>query len=333
MNRINRLETDLDGTRPLDFLVVGAQKSGTTALWEYLRGHPRIFLPASKEAPFFNNDSYYGEGYRSFAKDYFAKAEKSSLWGVVSPQYMSNREITKRVALTLPSARIVAVLRDPVSRAISHFKMARRRGQETRSIDQAFMDGLAVERLHEARDLPASPGSESRCYLAWGEYGRILGHYLDEYGADRILILFFEDLVKKPGDSVDRLMSFLGLPTGYRPENLGEQIFAGTTESRFPGIKEGFHRSVLGRMWKHLPRETRARLSFTFERINSAPLKEYEREAATPSDSTIGALGEFFLPDVALLEKSFGVSAPWPRFGELRARLKDQPATEIRRSA
>ena len=83
-----RLRRDDAVARPLDFLVIGAQRSGTTTLWRYLSSHPGLFLPRVKEAPFFSED-WYDRGYAWWFQTALEDPPRDRLLGTVTPQYMS----------------------------------------------------------------------------------------------------------------------------------------------------------------------------------------------------------------------------------------------------
>ncbi len=74
----------------LDFIVIGAQKSGTTTLFEYLRGHPELYLPPGKEAPFFSHEEVWKDGWGEYVRRNFPGAGEAGdrLWGTVTPHYM-----------------------------------------------------------------------------------------------------------------------------------------------------------------------------------------------------------------------------------------------------
>src|ERR1035438_1302883 len=72
----------------LDFVIVGAQKAGTTSLFEYLRRHPELSLPAGKEMPFFSDEDARGRGWDDYLRKAFAFAGPESKWGTATPQYM-----------------------------------------------------------------------------------------------------------------------------------------------------------------------------------------------------------------------------------------------------
>jgi sulfotransferase family protein len=296
-----------------DFLVVGAQKSGTTAIHEYLYHHPGIAMPAGKEAPFFSNDERFRRGFDAFRKEHLPGARPDQVWGKVSPQYMTSEAIVDRISRSVPRAKIIAILRDPVERAKSHYRMALRRGYDTRPIDKAFTAALEPAALATARSLPAAPASEAQCYLAWGEYGRILGYYRARYPGDRILILFTEHLSGDPAATIDRVLEFVGLPPGYRPANLGESVFAGGSALRFPGLKPALKRLRADAAMKLLASPIRHRLRLAFDRFNERPTRRTSAPIQ-PSKEIEERLAEFYRGDVALLEQTFRVKVPWPRF-------------------
>jgi hypothetical protein len=168
----------------LDFLVIGAQKAGTTSLFEYLRLHPEIHMPPGKEVPYFSDDGMVAHGWEAYLGQTFAGTDPSLSWGTASPQYMAGavlmpagpvggapeRVVPERIRERLPEARLVAILRDPVARAESHHRMMRLRGEEPRSFDRAVAELLRPEALEQARREP----TPTSAYVAWGEYGRIL---------------------------------------------------------------------------------------------------------------------------------------------------------------
>jgi hypothetical protein len=315
----NMARTTLE--KGFDFLVVGAQKSGTTAIHEYLCHHPGIAMPPGKEAPFFSNEERFHRGFDAFRKEHFSEARPDQVWGNVSPQYMTSEAIVDRIAKNVPQAKIIAILRDPVERARSHYKMALRRGWETRPIDKAFTAALEPEALTTARSLSAAPSSEAQCYLAWGEYGRILGYYRTRYPDDSILVMFTEHLSSDPAATIDRLLEFVGLPPGYRPPNLGESIFAGGSAQRFPGLIPTLRRLHADLAITLLSSPTRHRLRLKYKQFNERPVRRTS-VSIQPSKEVEDRLADFFCGDVALLEKTFQMKVPWPRF---TAGSKDPP--------
>lgn len=121
----------------VDFLVIGAQKSGTTSLFHYLRAHPRIHIPFVKEIGFFSNERKFRKGVQWYLK-HFSDAEPHQIVGEVSPQYMAHPAAPGRIHSLFPDTRLIAVLRNPIDRAHSAYRMAVRRGGEKRAVEEAL---------------------------------------------------------------------------------------------------------------------------------------------------------------------------------------------------
>jgi hypothetical protein len=144
----------------LDFIVIGAQRCGTTSLFEYMRGHPDLYIPPAKEVPYFSHVDYL-EDWTDYIGRLFGEAEEGRLWGTVTPQYMvgglyrrnANPDgavgdpeiVPARIREQLPDARLIAILRDPVERAHSHYDWAVETGWEKRSFADAIGDLLKPE--------------------------------------------------------------------------------------------------------------------------------------------------------------------------------------------
>src|SRR5436189_26280 len=124
--------------RPLpDFLILGAQKAGTTALYAYLRWHPQVTGPSFKEVSFF--DRHYARGERWYRAH--LPVRRRAVVGEASPSYLFHPLAPERVARMLPEARLIALLRNPVDRAFSHYQHEVALGREQLS----FEDALAGE--------------------------------------------------------------------------------------------------------------------------------------------------------------------------------------------
>src|SRR4051794_22945776 len=128
--------------RPLpDFLILGAQKAGTTALYAYLRWHPEITGPSFKEVSFF--DRHYANGERWYRAH--MPARRRSLVGEASPSYLFHPLAPERVAGLLPEARLIALLRNPVARPSSNYQNEVALGGEPLSFEEAI--GREDERM------------------------------------------------------------------------------------------------------------------------------------------------------------------------------------------
>lgn len=198
--------------RPLpDFLVIGAQKAGTTALYAYLRWHPGITGPSWKEVSFFDRHWWRGE---AWYRGQFPLRPKGRLLGEASPSYLFHPLAPGRVRSLVPDVTLVALLRNPVDRAYSHYQHEVALGREPLS----FEDALAAEEERtrgEVERLVADPRAFSRAwwdhtYVARGRYAEQLERWLDVFPREQLLVLLSEELGEKPGETYASVLAFLG---------------------------------------------------------------------------------------------------------------------------
>lgn len=188
------------------FLLVGAQKSGTTTLAHDLAAHPEIEM-AAREVHYFDRNLDRGiEWYAGQFRDRPAKAIGES-----TPEYMFLPEVPPRIAEVLPGARLLVVLRDPVDRAYSHYWHNRARGHETLGFDEA----LAAE---EGRLAVVSTIERARwSYAARGMYADQLQRLFAHVDRARVHVLLFDDLVADPTTTVSTVYGFLDVDSSFRP--------------------------------------------------------------------------------------------------------------------
>ena len=196
------------GRRP-DFLIIGAVKSGTSSLAMYLAAHPEAFVAHRKEVRFFDDDSNFSRGIEWYERQ-FVGAEEARAVGEASPFYMASPEAASRIANTVPHARLIAVLRNPVDRAYSHYLHNRTWWRESRG----FSEALADER--EGRRIP-----QRFRYLALGRYAEQLTRFLSVLDSASIQVLFFEDLRESPASIFTSVCEFLNIDSTFIPANVG----------------------------------------------------------------------------------------------------------------
>src|SRR5829696_1663514 len=218
------------GRRPLpDFIIVGAKRGGTTSLYNYLLEHPQVapLFPRwqqIKGVRFFDNNFHRGLGwYRS----HFPTAARPprrqnqtarrTISGEASPYYLFHPLAAERASQTVPEARIIVLLRDPVERAYSHYKERVRHGAEPcRSFEEAIEREPERLRGEEERIL-ADPtyhsfAHEHHSYLSQGRYLEMLPRWLERFPPEQLLIMPSEQLYADPQAVLDRVLAFLGLP-------------------------------------------------------------------------------------------------------------------------
>ena len=212
------------------FLVIGAQRSGSTALYRYLAAHPAILPPIRKEVHYF--DFQYGKG-RAWYLAHFPGMHKRmagrrrTVTFEASPYYMVHPLAPERIRAFNPDMKLIAILRDPVDRALSHYHHETRRGVETLTFEEAI--AAEPERLSGAeRLLRQAPHHYSYqhhhfSYLDRGRYAHHLEPWLEHFPKKHLLVLRSEDLMEDPGPVMNRVFGFLGLPAHRVPAGAGSR--------------------------------------------------------------------------------------------------------------
>ena len=300
--------------KALDFLIIGAQKCATTTLFENLRGHPRINMPLEKEVPFFSGLDYCRSDWSGYSRQYFGE-EDDRLWGKATPQYLCDADAPERIKSMMPAVKLVVILRDPIDRSWSHYQMGKRRNTEFRDFDTAVGELLRPDGLVAGREgiVPTHAQgyeSEGDYYVAWSEYGRMLKRYAALFEPDQLLVLFTEDLREDAAGTLDKLLEFIGLEPGYRPESFSQVIHQGGGSNRIPhGLRVWLRqRGTVYRLWNLLPESRRGRLRFLYEQWN------VRREPASPrlmSEQTESALRRHFAQDLSMLTDLALGLPPW----------------------
>ena len=171
----------------LDFVAVGPQKTGTTWLYEVLKNHPKIAFPNDvKETMFF--DLNYDKGAQWYIS-HFLNDDANKICGEIGPSYFDVEYIPERIYSFNPNCKIIITLRDPISRALSLYRHHWARGRVKGSFQEA------VEQMPRI--------------LTAGDYAQHIPRWLDLFGEENILILFFDDLTVNPQQIVDDVCSFL----------------------------------------------------------------------------------------------------------------------------
>jgi hypothetical protein len=295
-------------TPRLDFIVIGAQKAGTTSLWRYLEDNEGLRMPTDKEASFFSEPGYPAE-LRSYMRALFKDAPRRSRLGTVTPVYMHGTpdapvpRIAERIAETFPEAKLVAVLRDPVERARSAHRMMERRGRERRSFTEAVEQLLAPDALDRARSRP----DDTNTYVVAGEYGRLLGAYLERFAREQLHVELSADLSHSPGEVVARVCEFLGVRP-HTPRHLGERFFQSGPPRVSPEAERDLNEYLERNAWSRMRHSAQERERFRqwFELWNVVP----EPPADPVDERTASLLREHYEADARLLEATTGVRVP-----------------------
>lgn len=194
-----------------DVVIIGAQKAGTTSLFSALSAHDGIIPARMKEVHFADWNWHRGVGWyeRCFPTGPGLRLE-------ATPNYLFFPHAAARLAQTAPKARLIAILRDPVARALSHHRYETQRGSERRPFEQAIADEIAAgdtawdQAVSDPKNWTHS--LQHHAYLRRGLYAAHLDRWGAHFGRDQILVIEDRALYADPKTELEKVLSFAGLP-------------------------------------------------------------------------------------------------------------------------
>ena len=288
-----------------DFLVIGAPKAGTTALHAALDRHPALYMSPVKEPKFFLTDGpppSRGGGpgdvptwrehvwRRADYEALFSPAAAGPLRGESTPFYLYDRQAQRRIRELIPTAKLIAILRDPVERAHSNWAHLWSAGLDP---EGDFLRACADE------DRRVAAGwAQFWHYTRLGRYGEQLEHLYLSFSREQVLVLRYRDLVDAPARTLDQICAFLGVPQRVVAEVPKENVTAHPAGSPGHRVVSQLIRGAAGAS-RHLPGTTGTAITRPLERMLQRgarprqPLTWEQRQALLPC----------FEPDIRLLEK------------------------------
>ena len=192
------------------FFIVGAQRAGTTYLYQLCAEHPEIEMaqPVRPEPKFFLRDDLYARGLDYYYSQFFSGEPGIRLRGEKSTSYYEVEEAARRIARHFPSAKIVFLLRDPIDRAISNYRFSVQNGLETLPMAEAFLREEERQHDYDPDKVSVSPFA----YLKRGRYIDYLTMYERYFPREGLGVFFYEHLVV--AGQPDALFTFLDVSTG-----------------------------------------------------------------------------------------------------------------------
>ena len=211
--------------KKLDFIIIGAQKSGTSALSHFLAQHPEICMAEPREAHAFDHEGYAGkwcdELLDEYYGGYFRHASGEPCLGEATPIYLFLPAAAAEISTWNPDIKLLVILRDPVERAISHYRMAVEEGYEHLPLWLALLVEPLRLWLGSARLAEHSMYRENS-YRGRGLYARQLLRFRKHFKAGQILVLHSEALRAEHADTLVEVFDFLGVANDI--DILPEQI-------------------------------------------------------------------------------------------------------------
>lgn len=210
-----------------NFLIIGAAKAGTTALYRYLKEHPQIYMSPLKETQFFvfvdeedltfNSNAPFLRKYEQIKdiesyRALFKKVSQEIAIGEVSPWYIYLPNIAGKIKRYIPDVKIIAMLRDPVERAYSNFLHSIRDDLEPINVDFGRAMELESERI-------LNNWSPRFHYKEKGLYYEQIKRYFDLFEPEQIRVYIYEHFQEKPISVLQDIYSFLGVDDEFVPDN------------------------------------------------------------------------------------------------------------------
>jgi hypothetical protein len=200
-----------------DFIIIGAQKGGTTFLYNLLRRHPQFKPAVRKEIHFFDTPRFRRglDWYRSHFPQQQQSNGQREITGEASPYYLFYPHAARRVAETIPQTKLIALLRNPVDRAYSDYQHTFRQGNETLAFSEALE--LEEERLRGEREKIVADETyrslnyRRYSYISRGIYVDQLEEWYKHFDREQLLILKSEDFFARPSDTLELVLPFLDL--------------------------------------------------------------------------------------------------------------------------
>ncbi len=275
-----------------NFFIVGAPKAGTTSLYYYLDAHPEVFMSSIKEPNYFSYQAtadqqlYYKEkGIATWDKyiALFKSIEQKKAIGEASVSYLFYPEAAKKIKEKFPKARIIIMLRNPIERAISHYNMDYKLGYIDCSLENAIQkkDKSDLNKLYYQQ------------FIQLGFYFEQVKRYIELFGQENVLIIYFEDINNNTQLEVEKLFHFLGVDSHFQINTTARYNTFKTPRNYI--IREMYRIKSLRIALKNLLPEK------LIDLIKNIILTKNKKR--WPKESTISFLKELYKLDIQKLEK------------------------------
>ena len=287
----------MDKERWPDFLIVGAPRSGTSSIYEYLKDISGIFMPKIKEINYFCRSFDSKEFLVAIRdkKDYlhlFKDAKDDELIGEASPSYLRDPQAPKLIYEVIPNAKIIIILRDPVERTFSHYLLFFAYGNETDTFTKSIKKALDRTDDYSGRLINS------------GFYYQQVKRYLDTFGKENVKILIFEEFVNDSRKAVKEILEFLGVKSEI-PESVGEVFGSYPYTSKV--LTPIFRNSFVRKLGKMMP------TSISLPLLRQFRGKKAKKPKIPESDRKF--LEGLYKDEAKKLEELLGRKLPWNLLG------------------
>lgn len=273
------------------FIIIGAARSGTTSLFNYLEEHPEVFMSQIKEINYFSNPIYNKKG-DDWYLSHFENSKMKAI-GEASTSYTVAHElpnIPQKIFDTLGSIKLIYILRDPIDRLISHY---------THRVHRCLINDPLSDVIKSNDPM-----------LKQGCYNFQIEQFLKCFPRENLHILTVSELKDDPSNTVNKLYEFLDLtPNLYQPD-LTKKHNNSDTSTR----KNMFGRCVFGLYRKFIEqRRIPYRIKGVVLKLAEIGAKKIEKPKL--NEEQLNALVEYYKADLDQLSKNYGVdTSKWKHF-------------------
>jgi len=278
-----------------NFLCVGAQKAGTTTLYNILKQHPDIYLPDVKELHYFDKDDNFKLGLEWYSKYFVNGYNNQKVIGEITPSYIFYEKVPERIYNTLgKDIKLIFILRDPVDRAYSHYLMSLKRQYET----LPFLEALKLE---NNRICKGEFEKNHFSYISRGFYATQIKRYLRYFSKENMKIIIFErDFIENKRNTIKDILRFLQVDEIDLNINIHSNI------ANIPKIKiinsliykEYSFKKIINKI---IPKNIRKDIIKLLNKLNQRPVKKDVKESIGEERKII--INKFFKKEILELEK------------------------------
>lgn len=259
----------------IDFIGIGAQKSGTSWVYACLYEHPQICAPI-KEIHFFSRQRF--EKGRGWYEEHFSRCDEGKIRGEFSTSYLYSEESAERIKSLYPQVKLIAILRNPIHRAYSQYGNAIKAGE-----------------IPETMTFEAY-GAREKSVMEQGLYMQQLARYRRHFSDDQMLVLIYEDIEKDPRMLMRRIYTFLGVDAEFVPTMIDIRV----NVARVPKMVS------VDRMMHHIAERLRVigldRFVWAI-RTTGLPdlIRRYNTKVSKTHEAQVPITGQYFLQDAKQL--------------------------------
>lgn len=197
-----------------DFLIIGTPKGGTTSLYRYLIKHPQVIPCLKKEIHFWPWRYYRGLDW--YLSHFPRIPEGKYMVGEATTDYFDRHDVAEEVYNSFPKVKAIALLRNPIDRAISQYYHWVRLGWENRTLEEAI--NADIQLIKQNPEIPITKKISWKNYLPRGIYIELIREWLKVFPAEQLLFLKSEDFYAEPQNKFNLVLDYLGLPPYEIPD-------------------------------------------------------------------------------------------------------------------